>query len=231
VEVQIKYPARPLRFRILNRLVRYAPIARKYAHNAILLRKALDQPQKIDCPAGYSFRAASLDDLDFIRGHPEALAPEVYARRLKRGDRCFCLVQGDEILSYNWVAHSLCCVLCGYDRGIEFLPLNAGQAFTYDFYTYTTRRGGGFGGLTKTLLLQELARQGIREVLTLVMPYSAASLKIHLKAGYEPLCMVYGYRLLGWSRTYFGKSKEKAWLDAWIGDFKAAADRVSGDGH
>lgn len=223
MEVQIKYPARPLRFRILNRLVRYAPIARKYAHNAILLRKDLAHLEPAGCPEDYSFRAAGPDDLDFIRGHTEALAPAVYASRLKRGDRCYCLVQGDEILSYNWVAHSQCCVLCGYDRGIEFLPLKANQAFTYDLYTYKARRGGGHGGLTKNLLLQELARQGMREVFTLVMPYSTVSLKIHLKSGYEPLCMVYGYRILGWSRTYYGQPKHKAWLDVWISDFKAAA--------
>jgi hypothetical protein len=77
--------------------------------------------------------------------------------------------------------------------------------------------------MTKNLLLQELSRQGILEVYTLVKPHSAASLKIHLKLGYEPLRMVYGYRLLGWSRTYYGQPKDKAWLDAWIGDFKTAA--------
>jgi RimJ/RimL family protein N-acetyltransferase len=212
----------------MNLIVRYAPIARKYAHNAVLFRKVLGHLEAAGCPEGYSFREATPGDLDIIRNHPEALAPAVYARRLERGDRCYCLVQGGEILSYNWVAFSLCCILCGYDRGIEFFPLNDDQAFTYDFYTYKARRGGGHGGLMKQLLLQELARQGVREVMALVMPHSTASLKIHLKAGYEPMCLVYGYRLLGWSRTWTGHPKDRHRLDAWIDEFRTA-NEVAGE--
>lgn len=220
---RIKYPARPLRFRVMNRIVRYAPVAKKYYHNAILLKKPLDGVESPAIPAGHDFRPATRDDLDFIIRHPEALPAQVYSNRLLRGDRCYCLSDGKEILSYNWVAYSSCCVLCGFERGIGFLPLSEGQAFTYDFYTYTARRGGGLGGLMKHLLLQELARQGMREVYTLVMPHGTASLKIHLKLGYEPLRMVYGYRLQGWSRTYYGQPKDKPWLDVWLSRFKAAS--------
>lgn len=221
--VRVEYPTRPLRFRLLNLLVRWTPVASKYSHNSILFRKDLSRPDAVSRPGGYDFRLANAGDLEFIASHREALAKDVYAARLKRGDRCYCLARGDEVLSYNWVASSLCCVLCGFRRGIEFLPLKGSQAFTYDFYTYESNRGGGLGSLTKNLLLQELARQGVREVFTLVMPYSTASLKIHLKTGYEPLCMVYGYRLLGWSRTYFGGQEDKHWLDRWIGDFRSGA--------
>lgn len=218
---KMKYPARPLRFRILNQIVRLTPVPVKYCHNAILMKKTPDEAMSPTVPDGHDFRPATRSDLDFIIKHPEALVRDVYTRRLNRGDQCYCLSDGKEILSYNWVAFSSCCVLCGFTHGIEFFPLSEGQAFTYDFYTYKSRQGGGFGTLAKNLLVSTLARQGIREIYTLVMPYSTASLKIHLRLGYEPVCMVYGYRILGWNRTFYGKPQDKAWLDEWIGDFKA----------
>lgn len=219
---KLQYPVRPLRFRLLNRLVRYVPVTEKYGHNSILFKKVLNERETIAVPAGYEFRLAGTGDLAAIAGHPEALAAAVYAKRRERGDRCYCFSDGEGIVSYNWVARRRCCVLCGYARGIEFLPLRTDQAFTYDFYTYKTRRGSGLGSLTKRLLVQALEREGVREVYTLVMPYSTASLKIHLRLGYEPVCMVYGYRVLGWSRTFYGKPGDRRWLDEWIGEFKAA---------
>lgn len=220
---KVQYPVRPLRFRLMNRIVRYAPVTAKYHHNSILFRKTVDVPEIPVISAGYEFRPATREDLDFIMNHPEALMRDVYAKRLERGDRCYCLSNGKEIVSYNWVAFSLCCVLCGFDRGVEFFPLSKEQAFTYDFYTYKARRGGGLGSAAKQILVSTLAGQGIREVYTLVMPYSTASLKIHLRLGYEPMGMVYGYRILGWSRTYYGKAGEKKWLDAWIDNFRVSA--------
>lgn len=212
----MKYPTRPLRFRLMNLLVRCAPVAMKYYHNSILMRKTIHGAESVDLPEGLKFRSASQEDLDFIIGHAEALRANVYSRRLQRGDRCYCLCDDREVLSYNWVATAMCCVLCGFERGLEFLPLSDGQAFTYDFYTYKASRGSGLGGRMKRLLLQELARRGVREVFSLVMPYGTASIKIHLVAGYQPVCMVYGYRLRDWRQTYFGKPRDKPWLDAWF---------------
>jgi L-amino acid N-acyltransferase YncA len=207
----------------MNRVVRYAPVTGKYSHNSILFRKVLDDRKRIEVPAGYEFRLAGPEDLSSIIAHPEALAAAVYAKRLASGDQCYCLSDGTGIVSYNWVARAHCCVLCGYDRGLEFFPLGTHQVFTYDFYTYRARRGGGLGSLAKNLLIQALGRESLREVYTLIMPYSTASLRIHLRLGYEPLCIVYGYRMLGWNRTFYGKPGHKHWLDAWISDFKVSA--------
>lgn len=219
---KVRYPVRPLGFRVLNKLIHYAPVAKKYAHNSILFRKRLVESKSVDIFTRYNFGLASSEDVDFLARHPEGLSESVYTSRLGRGDRCYCLRNGTEVISYNWVARSLCCILCGYDRGLEFFPLHPGQVFTYDFYTYKPHRGGGFGSLLKSLLIQTMMHEGVREVFTLLMPHSSASIKIHLKLGYEPLFMVYGYRMLGWSRTFYGRSEDKDWLDKWIDGFKIA---------
>jgi RimJ/RimL family protein N-acetyltransferase len=219
---RIRYPVRPLRFRFMNQVVRFTPTSEKYCHNSILLRKFLDDEGPAIVPDGYQFRLGTQEDLEFMINHPEALSSQVYINRLKRGDKCYCLCDGQGILSYNWIATSACCVLCGFPRGLEFFTLRQGQAFTYDFYTYKAHRRDGLGKLTKMLLLRTLFGNGVREVYSLVMPYGTASLKIHLRLGYESVSMVYGYRIMGWSRTYFGRPEHRARLDRWICEFKSA---------
>jgi GNAT superfamily N-acetyltransferase len=220
---KIKYPDRPLRFRALNLVIRYLPVSRKHSFNGILLRKTIDRFQAPAVPDDCEFREAGNEDIAFIARHPEALHGEVYNSRLRHGDRCYCLVTGGEVVSYNWINFTNCCSLCGFERGIEFFPLQPGGAFTYDFYTYTPHRGQGFGKITKNLVLQALKEEGIQEVYTLVLPRSLASLKIHLDMGYEPLTMVYGYRIQGWSRTFSGNPGNKLQLDEWIRAFRASA--------
>lgn len=217
-----KPPPRPLHVHLLNVLVRLAPVTRKHHHNSILMRKTLDGLDVVEAPAGHELRLATAADRDAIAAHAEALPGEVYGRRLRRGDRCYCLCAGREVLSYNWVAATQCCVHCGFEEGMDFLPLRVGQAFTYDFYTYRSRRREGLGRMMKHLLLRELAREGVREVLSLVQPSNTASLAIHLGAGYEPVCLVYGYRLRGWTRTYFERPERRPGLDAWMRDLDGA---------
>lgn len=217
------YPRRPIGIRALNLLTRVLPVPTYYYNNILLRRSTAAIP---DDPIGprYSFGIATPDDIDFIMRHPEALPADVYQRRLSNGDRCYCMKRDREIAACNWVRFSSCCVLCGFANGFQLQPLGAGQAFTYDLYTYEAYRREGIGLAIKIAVMHELARDGFREVCALVAPHNTGSLKIHLRLGYLPVRMVYGYRIGSWSNTFQGQDRHKVWLDRWIDAFKASQE-------
>jgi hypothetical protein len=168
------------------------------------MRRALRDDDTGFAPGGDAcVREATRRDLEHLIDHAEALPGSVYATRLGHGDRCFCLVAGSEVRSFNWVSHDRACVMRGFENSIDFLDLTPGQAFTYDFYTYTACRGRGAGRDLKRGIMAALAREGGREVLSLVRPESPASCHLHVSLGYQPDCMVYGYRLGSWQHTFF----------------------------
>ena len=216
------YPPRPISFRILNLLVGYIPLKKKYCHNSILMRKCLREvASPTDLPRDDEFSTADNMDIDAIMRHPEALPAKIYRKRLAAGDCCYCLRHHGEIIGYNWLSRDTCCILRGFEKGIEFLPLVEGQAFSYDFYVYKNHRRMGVGTAMKRQLLWLLRSQGYNEVFSVVMPNNLVSLKVHFSLGFDAEYMVYGYRIGDWVWTYYDREGDRSRLNSWVARAKA----------
>lgn len=212
-------PRRPARFRLLNLLVRLFPSRSKYRNNAILLVRHINNASLKTEAGKYQFGWAEQNDINRIASHPEARSKDVYQTRLEKGDRCFCIKCNDEIIGYNWIAFQRCCHLCGSCYEFEFFPLNRNQAFTYDYYIYQKYRGQGMAISLKKQLIIALKSDGIDEIYTLVEPTNVPSMKIHLRLGYEPVCMVYSYRILNWRKSFTHLSGNQDSLNKWVDSF------------
>lgn len=211
------YPKRPIGFRMLNLVARYAPLKKKYFHTSLLMRRDLrDVGRPSDLPDDFEFKQAENEDLDAIMRHPEALPEEVYLSRLAAGDSCYCLKRRGEIAGYTWIRGDSCCVLCGFENGIDFLPLEEHRVYSYDLYVYEDNRRSGLGTVMNGQLLWALRSQGERELYSLVMPYNLASLKVHFSLGYETECLVHGYRLGNWAWTHMDRDGDRGRLDDWV---------------
>ena len=224
----VRYPPRPLRYRLLNQVVRRLPVRGAHALNGFVLGRALgpadagmaEEMKVAGAPAvTLALHEADESAVAAIVAHPEALPEFVYRNRVAAGDRCLVLHADGEPVAYNWVSHARCCVLCGYPQAIEFATLAPGEAFTYDFYTYRAQRGRGYGHAIKRRLLARLAAEGVGRVCTVVMPHAGASLKIHLALGYRMESMVYGYRVNAWQYTRCSRARERPALEAWLAAF------------
>jgi len=210
-------PRRKWRFRLMNFLVYRLPVQKKHLHNTLLLRCDLARWRGATTSgSGASVGPASVEDLRFIGSHPESLPGVVYSRRIDRGDTCYVMRREGEILGYNWVSHTTAAVMRGFDLEIDFLELGPGERFTYDFYVYRELRGGGHGGSLKRMLLGQLAAEGGEQVMSLVDPENIPSLRVHHRLGYVPIDVVYGYRVGGWRRSWFGGSPDSAELAEWM---------------
>jgi RimJ/RimL family protein N-acetyltransferase len=215
------YPTRSVLVRALNMMARLAPVRSKYYLNSILLRKRLSGSLEVPASNDYRFDWAGPEDVRYIMAHSEALQGHVYDNRVTNGDRCFCAKQGGEIVSYNWIRFTSCCALCGFERGLSFLPLQSDQAFTYDFYTYSKYRGKHIGRLLKMHLLHALNEIGINEVYTLIRPHNEISMKIQLRLGYEPVQMIFGYQILKWKKVLYGSARDNQRMSQWALRFMA----------
>ncbi len=211
------YPRRPIWCRVLNLLVRFAPLRNRFSHTSLLMRKDLGEARQPSAlPGDLEFQEAGAEDLDAILHHPEAVPEEVYRSRLAAGDRCYCLKRSGAIVGYSWVRGGSCCVFCGFEKGIDFLPLEAHRRFSYDLYVYEDHRRSGLGTVIYGQLLWALRGQGAREAYSLVMPDNPASLKVHFSLGYEADHLVHGYRLGPWVWTHLDRDGDRADLDAWV---------------
>lgn len=217
----MNYPTRSILVRALNLMARLAPVHSKYYSNSILLRKGLSRLFEVPVSKDYRFDWAGSEDVRFIMAHSESLQDHVYDNRVTNGDRCFCAKQGDKIVSYNWVRLTSCCALCGFERGLSFFPLQSGQAFTYDFYTYSKYRGKHIGRLLKMHLLHALRETGVNEVYSLVGPDNEISMKIQLRLGYEPVQMIFAYQILKWKKILYGSARDSQRMSQWAKRFLA----------
>ncbi len=207
-------PAIPVR--ILNRLHRVLPIKSKLILYSILFVKELGAET---CPRdvqGVSFGLAEPEDLEVIKNHPEGLSNRVYSRRIRNGDQCYCLKRNGEVVCYNWVRFTTCCVFCGRKVSFNFMPLLPGQAFVYDLYTYEQYRGEGLGSYMKECLVYELCSKGIKEMWSIVEPGNSASIRIHIRLGSKMHALVYGFGLFNWTKTFFGSRRDEESMRKWI---------------
>lgn len=214
-------PPLDLRFRMMNLFIKLAPTGWKYWDNGVLFTTYTGNSKPVSVPAPYTWIWAGPEEIEFVDKHPEATSPTAYPRRAARGDRCLCLKKGSEVVSHIWVAGGTCCSLCGFGPKMEitFLPLKPGQAFSYDLFTYSAHRGRRLAILLIELMFQALRNESIKEVLSLVSLDNKPSLRLHLRLSAKPLHMTYGYRIRGWSRTFFGPERDPR-LAQWLEQYR-----------
>ena len=221
------YPRRKMRFHLLNIAVRLMPTGWKYWSNSILLKTSIADSGSITVPEPYRWIWAGPEEIAYIDRHPEATSPTAYTRRAARGDRCLCIMQGADVVGYQWVTRRNGCVMCGFSPKMEIIlfPLAPDQAFSYDVYTYRNYRGRGVGTMLKKLLYQSMREEGAKEVLALVAPHNHASLRLQLRLGARPDRMVYSYRIRGWNKTFLGQAEDRQ-LTEWMERFKLSLARA-----
>jgi hypothetical protein len=206
---------------LLNLAVRLAPTGRKYFHQAILFRRQYDYIEDPTVPEGLHWLWAGKDEIEYMNGHPEAVARGAYTRRAARGDMCLCLKRGDHIIAYQWMARQSACLYCGFGPRYQllFFPLRSDQVFMYDSFTYSNWRRQGYGKVIRKLIYKAIQEQGVRESFALVALDNLPAMAITLALGDEPWCMTYGLRIRDWSRMILGPRPDPS-LDRWIEAFK-----------
>jgi len=206
-------------YRMLNLAVRLAPTCWKFYGNTVLFRKTLDNAPPVSLPVPYRWKWASVEEIAFMDKHPEADMPTAYPRRAAYGDRCLCLMKGEELVGYQWISFRSGCTWCDPRPSweIPFLPLKSTQAFVYDLYAYKPFRGQGLGKLIRRLSFQVLKEQGIEEVFSLVRFDNAIALKVRIRTGEEPERTVNYYRIRGWSKVFLGPPKDPQLMQWWAG--------------
>jgi ribosomal protein S18 acetylase RimI-like enzyme len=221
------YPRRKMRFRSMNLAVRLMPTGWKYWANSILLMTPVADSQPISVPEPYRWIWAGPEEIAYIDRHPEATSPTAYTRRAARGDRCLCIMLGENVVGYQWVTRRAGCVMCGFGPRMEIklFPLAPHQAFAYDIYTYRNYRGRGIGTMLKRLLYLSMKEEGAREVLVLVAPDNHASLRLQLRLGAQPQRIVYTYRIRSWNKTFLGPAQDRQ-LAEWMEQFKLSLARA-----
>lgn len=219
-----KHPPRNFIFRAIDLAVRLAPTGWKYSGSSILLKTSIADIGPVTLPAPFQWTWAGPQEIDFLNRHPEATSPTAYARRAVRGDRCLCIKEGSDVAGYRWVTQANGCVLCGFGPNMEFtlFPLNPGQAFTYDLFTYQKYRGRGIATALVKLLYRALRDEGINVVFSLVSPLNYPALRLHLRCGAEPQRMMYNYRIRSWTKTFLGPEGDIR-LSEWVQRFRPAS--------
>jgi Acetyltransferase (GNAT) family len=206
---------------ILSLLVRIAPTGRKFFNPYVVFRREyrhVDEPPALD---GLQGVWAGTQEIEYMDKHPEATSPSAYAKRAARGDMCYCLKRGEELIGYQWVARRSACLYCGFGPGYEllFFPLRSDQAFMYDSYVYRAQQRRGYGTLIRKLVYKEMQRLGIQESYALVALDNVPAMKITLELGDEPWCMAFGVRIRNWSKMMLGPRRDTQLL-RWIEEFK-----------
>jgi GNAT superfamily N-acetyltransferase len=204
-------------YRMLNLAVRLAPTRWKFYGNTILFRKILDNVPPVSVPEPYRWKWASVEEIAFMDKNPEADMPTAYPRRAAYGDRCLCLMKGEELVGYQWISFRSGCTWCDPlpSWEIPFLPLKATQAFGYDLYVYKQFRGQSLGILIRRLCLRILKEQGIEEVFSLVRFNNVISLKLRIRTGEEPERTVNYYRIRTWKKVFLGPLKTPQLMQWW----------------
>jgi GNAT superfamily N-acetyltransferase len=211
-------PTPSLRVRLLAQAVRWAPTRWKFYDRSILMRKRLVPADPVSTPPGHRCEWAGEQEIAAIDRHPEATSPTAYPRRFKRGDACLCLMAGDEIVGYRWIARHRSCLYCGFDPRYElgFLPLKPDQAFVYDLYVYKKHRRHGYAALICSHIYEALRQQGVAEAFSLIDPGNRPVIGLNLRLGVEPVCMAYGFRIRQWNTMLLGPESDGPLLKSWF---------------
>lgn len=209
---------------ILRLLVRMAPTGRKFFNPCVVFRREYRHVDEPPAVADLQGVWAGAQEIEYMDKHPEATSPGAYARRVARGDICYCLKRGEELIGYQWVARRSACLYCGFGPRYEllFFPLQPHQVFMYDSYVYRAWQRRGYGTLIRKLVYKEMQRMGIRESFALVALDNVPAMRITLALGDEPWCLAVGIRIRNWSKMLLGPRRDTRLL-RWIDEFESRA--------
>jgi ribosomal protein S18 acetylase RimI-like enzyme len=200
------------------------PIRRKWYGNSVLTKKSLAGVRDTSPPEPYRCKWAGPAEITFMSNHPEADSRGGYARRVQRGDRCLCLMKGDELAGYQWIAFESARALQEDIPGWEFrfLPLTRTSAYLYDLYVYRQHRGKRLGPLIRVQSFASLKELGYREIFALVDIHNESGLRVRTHTDEELQRLAYCYRVGPWKKCFFGPLGDPA-LKKWWDDFHARA--------
>jgi Acetyltransferase (GNAT) family len=173
-------------------------------HRRLLLLEASidDLPPAAPGEGSFEFSFLSLGEI----GEGVAdMTREESARRLRRGDRCFCTRRDGRLVAVSWIAFE--------EASVEYLDcrllLAPGVAYLYDVYTAPDARGGGIFRVSWFALARALGVEGVHTILTAVLPENRSARRAFGKLPYR-VVGTFGYAKLGSWRRRFLRGRTRA---------------------
>lgn len=219
---KLVYPKSNLLFKSLNYIFRAVPKDHKLQFMGIMLKKNLMNPLLQVKADGYGLKIADENELKYIGAHPESYNFAVYKYRFSKGHICFCAKNDNEVMCYIWVSPNVCGLFFGTENEIEILGLKPYQAYSYDLYTYNKYRHKGIASQLQNFTNLSLKESGITERFNIIGPSFVASMKISLRAGFEPQRIVYVYGINNYRKVFLGTTKKSNKLSEWKKKFEDA---------
>jgi hypothetical protein len=120
-------------------------------------------------PAGCGFRLATTAEMPDCAAMAQASTVE-YRRRVRCGDQCYAVFQGNRPVNINWLHFGSC-----YVRGLGLLiEADAAQCYLYNVFTDRACRRQGLYANTQLRLIKALAARGVQGIRQVVMRENTA---------------------------------------------------------
>ena len=131
-------------------------------------------------------------DMASIAAMPMANSPESeYRERLGKGQRCYGLRTGGELVGYCWMDPARC------SFPAEDFALPEGAAYAFDIYTLPARRGENLAARLNAMFHRQMVDEGISTMYSVVDRYNLPSLRFASKIGVRPRHLALQLRLFG----------------------------------
>jgi hypothetical protein len=216
------YPYSNMFFKVISFIFRRIPKKYKLQFMGILLQKNLHSPLLPVKAEGYELKEAEEKDIRYLGNHEETLDYDIYKYRHLKGHLCFCAKKNNEVICYVWISPKVCGLFFGTEKEIEILPLKSNQVFSYDLYTYKKYRHKGIASQVQNFTNKSLTQKGVTERLSIISPSNISSMKIQLRAGFEPLRMIYLFGIKKYKKVFLGTTKKSNKLEQWKKAFENA---------
>lgn len=164
---------------------------------------------------GYEYKEAEENEIKYIGSHKESLNYEVYKYRLSKGHICFCAKLQNEVMCYIWISPKICGLFFGTENELEILDLNDNQVYSYDLYTYKKYRNIGIASKLQNFTSNSLIKRGVTERVNIISPSNIASMKIALRAGFEPQRVIYIFGIKKYKKVFLGTKNKSNRLKHW----------------
>ncbi len=149
---------------------------------------------------GWSFRMLTPEDVAAAVDDPElGIGPEMAVRMRQEGDSCFGIFDGDRLVSYGWYAGRQ--IAPEPEGGVPYpfpgMRFPPDVVYMYKGFTHPAYRGRQLHSLGMDLALQELAKQGVRGLISTVYWTNDPSLRSCRRLGMTFLGRLYQAHAFG----------------------------------
>jgi len=127
--------------------------------------------------------------------------------RFRSGARACVFIEQEALLAYVWFhepAHE------EENLGVRF-ALGPGEIWLFDAMVEVNHRGRGLYPRLLGAAVRDLGREGVRRILIAIDSANGNSVRAHQAAGAEPIGVVSGLRLLGFTFVRHGRTLRAAW--------------------